>query len=117
MKGLQHAVCRETPKPPYYAVVFTSLNAADVDHTEHTRMYHRLAKIAETCDGHLGIEPARNGDGSRVAVIYWKDLNSIAAFGRDPEHLIAKKKGRESWYSQYMIRIFKVERDYGRPGW
>ena len=25
----------KTPKPPYYAVVFTSINA-DVDHTEHT---------------------------------------------------------------------------------
>jgi hypothetical protein len=24
----------KTPKPPYYAVVFTSINA-DVDHTEH----------------------------------------------------------------------------------
>jgi len=29
-----------TPKPPYYAVVFTSINAA-VDHTEHAEMYGR----------------------------------------------------------------------------
>jgi hypothetical protein len=27
----------KTPKPPYYAVVSTSINAA-VDHTEHTEM-------------------------------------------------------------------------------
>ena len=40
-----------TPKPPYYAVVFTSLNAPDVDHSEHVAMYHRLVKIAETYDG------------------------------------------------------------------
>jgi heme-degrading monooxygenase HmoA len=46
--------------------------------------------------------------------IYWKDTDSIAAFSRDPEHLIAKKKGREIWYSHYMIRICKVERQYGR---
>ena len=26
-----------TPEPPYYAVVFTSINA-DVDHAEHTMM-------------------------------------------------------------------------------
>jgi len=45
------------------------------------------------------IEPARNADGSGVAVIYWKDRESIAAFARDPEHLVAKQRGREIWYS------------------
>jgi hypothetical protein len=35
----------KTPKPPYYAVVFTSINA-DVDHTEHTAMYKRMVEIA-----------------------------------------------------------------------
>src|SRR5262245_30598892 len=31
----------KTPKPPYYAVVFTSINA-DVDHTEHRESYKRM---------------------------------------------------------------------------
>jgi heme-degrading monooxygenase HmoA len=104
----------KTPKPPYYAVVFTSINA-DVDHTEHTAMYQRMLTLAQGYDGFLGIEPARNADGSGVAVIYWKDRESIAAFARDPEHLVAKQRGREIWYSHYMIRICQVEREYGRP--
>jgi heme-degrading monooxygenase HmoA len=83
-----------TPKPPYYAVIFTSINA-DTDHTEHTRMYQRMVEIAEGYEGYIGIEPARNPDGSGVAVIYWKDLATIEAFARHPEHLIAKKKGRD----------------------
>jgi heme-degrading monooxygenase HmoA len=103
-----------TPKPPYYAVVFTSINA-DVDHTGHTEMYHRMVERAQSHAGFLGIEPARNIDGCGVAVVYWKDHESILEFARDPEHLIAKKKGREIWYSHYMIRICKVEREYGRP--
>ena len=103
----------KTPKPPYYAVIFTSINA-DVDHTEHTEMYQRMVKIAQNYQGYLGIEPARNPDGSGVAAVYWRDHESILAFARDPEHLIAKKKGREIWYSHYLIRICKVERDYGR---
>jgi heme-degrading monooxygenase HmoA len=102
-----------TPKPPYYAVVFTSINA-EVDHTEHTEMYQRMVARAETYPGYLGIEPARNADGTGVAVVYWRDLDSIAAFARDAEHRIAKQKGREIWYSHYLIRICKVERDYGR---
>lgn len=103
-----------TPPPPYYVAVFTSINA-DVDHAEHTAMYHRLVVRAATYDGYLGIEPARNADGSGVAAVYWRDLESIAAFARDPEHRIAKQKGREIWYSHYMIRICRVEREYGRP--
>ena len=87
-----------TPPPPYYAVVFTSINA-DVDHTEHVEMFGRLVERAATYDGHLGIEAARNGDGTGVAAVYWKDLASIDAWARDPEH-----------------RICKVERADGRAG-
>ncbi len=102
-----------TPKPPYYAVVFTSINA-DVDHAEHVATSQRMAALAATYDGFLGIEPARNGDGSGVAVSYWKDMEAITAWARDPEHLIAKTKGRSTWYAHYMIRICKMEREYGR---
>lgn len=104
----------KTPKPPYFAVVFTSINA-EVDHTEHVEMYARLVQLASTYDGYLGIEGARNSDGTSVAVVYWKDLDSIEAWAKDPEHQVAKRKGREIWYSHYMIRISKVERAYGRP--
>jgi heme-degrading monooxygenase HmoA len=104
----------KTPTPPYYAVVFTSINA-DVDHTEHTEMYGRLVQRAATYEGFLGIEPARNGNGTGLAAVYFKDLESIDAWAKDPEHRIAKRKGRELWYSHYMIRICRVERAYGRP--
>lgn len=103
-----------TPAPPYYAVVFTSINA-NVDHTEHTEMYGRLVRLAEAYEGYLGIEGARNADGTGVAAVYFKDLKSIDAWAKDPEHQVAKRQGRELWYSHYMIRICRVERAYGRP--
>lgn len=43
-----------TPRPPYFAVIFTSVNA-DVDHTEHTELYHRIHAIAQTYDGFSGL--------------------------------------------------------------
>jgi heme-degrading monooxygenase HmoA len=103
-----------TPAPPYYAVVFTSVNA-DVDHTEHLALSARLVERAATYEGFLGIEAARNADGTGVAAVYWKDAASIEAWARDPEHRVAKRKGREIWYSHDMIRICRVERQYGRP--
>jgi heme-degrading monooxygenase HmoA len=104
----------KTPEPPYYAVVFTSINA-DVDHTEHVEMSARLVQRASTYEGFLGIEAARNSDGTGVAAVYWQDLDSMRAWAQDPEHQVAKRKGREIWYSHYMIRICKVEQEYGRP--
>ena len=103
-----------TPPPPYYAVVFTSINA-DVDHAEHAEMFGRLVERAASYEGFLGIEPARNADGTGVAAVYFTDAEAIAAWARDPEHRVAKKRGREEWYRHYMIRICKVEREYGRP--
>jgi hypothetical protein len=46
----------KTPKPPYYAVVFTTINA-DVDHTEHAQTYKRMVELAQGYEGYLGIEP------------------------------------------------------------
>lgn len=106
----------ETPKPPYYAVVFTSVNA-EIDHTEHSAMSERMLELAAGYEGFLGIEASRNDDGTGVAVSYWRDLDTIREWGRDPEHLVAKENGREMWYDHYMIRIAKVERAYGRPDW
>jgi hypothetical protein len=43
-----------TPPPPYFAVVFTSINA-DVDHAEHVEMFGRLVARAASYEGFLGI--------------------------------------------------------------
>ena len=47
--------------------------------------------------------------------MYFTDAEAIAAWARDPVHRAAKKRGREEWYRHYLIRICKVEREYGRP--
>ena len=85
----------KTPMPPYYVVVFTSINAK-VDHTEHVEMFGRLVDRASTYEGYLGIEAARNSNGAGVAAVYWKDLASIEAWANDPEHQVAKRKGARS---------------------
>jgi heme-degrading monooxygenase HmoA len=103
-----------TPKPPYYAVIFTSVNAP-VDHAEHTALSAKLVEHAKTFSGFLGIEGSRNSDGTGVTAVYWKDRESIQAWAKDPMHQAAKVKGRELWYSHWMIRICMVEREYGRP--
>jgi len=99
----------KTPKPPYYAVIFTSTR------TEGDRGYSKMAdymlELAEKQEGFLGIESAREEVG--ITISYWRDLESIKSWKENSEHLIAQEKGREEWYKSYKTRIAKVERDYG----
>jgi heme-degrading monooxygenase HmoA len=97
-----------TPPPPYYAVILTSTR------TEGENGYNEMAKkmeeLAKQQSGYLGIESARNEIG--ITVSYWKNLDSIKHWKHQTDHLIAQQKGINDWYSNYKVRICKVEKDY-----
>ncbi len=108
MSGADAAIA-DTPAPPYYAVIFTSLrNAGD---NGYGVTADRMVQIAQTMEGFLGVESVRDGLG--ITVCYWRDLAAIAAWKANVEHTDAQKRGAEEWYSAYRVRICKVEREYG----
>ena len=98
-----------TPKPPYYAVIFTSLQADE--EKDYDEMSDRMVQLAQKQDGFLGIESARNNIG--ITVSYWKSLEAIKKWKFNFEHTEARVKGRSTWYKKFKVRISKVERDYG----
>lgn len=98
----------DTPKPPYYAVIFTS-KKIDED-KGYSKMADKMVELASQQDGFLGIESAREDLG--ITVSYWKDEKSIINWKANLEHQSAQKIGKELWYKQYKVRIAKVERDY-----
>lgn len=98
----------ETPRPPYYAVIFTSVRTeADNGYAE---MSEKMVKLAQEQEGFLGIETARETAG--ITVSYWRDLESIQKWKENTDHQYAREKGREVWYKSFTTRIAKVERDY-----
>ena len=98
-----------TPPPPYYAVIFTSLRTP-VDEG-YREMSERMLALAAEQDGFLGVESAREGVG--ITVSYWRDLSAIKAWKTHAEHTIARERGRAQWYERFKVRIARVERDYG----
>lgn len=97
----------QTPKPPYYAVIFTSIRTeGDNGYSEAARATLELARQQP---GFLGYESARNDVG--ISVSYWESLESIRAWKNNPLHQTVQKRADE-WYSDSRIRISKVERDY-----
>jgi len=101
----------DTPQPPYYAAIFTSLRTeGDLGYAE---MAARMLELASTQPGFLGVESARGESGLGITVSYWDSLEAISAWKRHAEHQVAQSKGREGWYSEFVVRISKVERAYG----
>lgn len=98
----------QTPAPPYYAVIFTSLRTEGDD--GYGNMADAMVELASQQPGFLGVESAREDVG--ITVSYWDSLESIAAWKRNAEHLAAQRLGREQWYESYKTRICRVERDY-----
>jgi heme-degrading monooxygenase HmoA len=98
-----------TPKPPYYAVIFTSIKSENQDN--YAEMSSRMEKMVKGQPGYLGHESASSGIG--ITVSYWQNLDAIKAWKNQSEHKIAQEFGKSTWYSKYRIRICKVEKDYG----
>jgi len=83
-----------TPKPPYYAVIFTSLLHNDQE--RYAEMAEKMEQLAKEQPGYLGFESARSEIG--ISISYWKDLASIQDWKNNSDHLLAQKLGKEKWY-------------------
>ncbi|WP_200762375.1 antibiotic biosynthesis monooxygenase family protein [Nitrosophilus alvini] len=101
----ESAKLASTPKPPYYAVIFTSQTGEDIEGFQE--MAKKMTALASEQEGFLGIESARSDIG--ITVSYWKDLESIRRWRENSEHRLAQKQGQQKWYKRYKIRIAKVE--------
>jgi len=98
-----------TPKPPYYAVIFTSLRTPE--DAGYAEMADKMETLARQQPGYLGHESAREGIG--ITISYWESLEAIRNWKQHTDHLFAQQQGRAQWYRAYKTRICLVERDYG----
>ena len=98
-----------TPTPPYYAVIFTSVKSDNPQ--GYTEMAETMYELAAQQPGFLGVESAREAVG--ITISYWTDQEAIRQWKQHTDHRLAQKMGREQWYSQYKTRICRVEYEYG----
>ena len=102
-----------TPEPPYHAVIFTSTRT-DADRG-YGAVADRMVELATRQPGFLGVESVRDpATGLGITVSYWTGEDAIRAWREDAEHRVAQETGKAVWYSDYQMRIAKVERAYGK---
>src|SRR5258707_986102 len=100
----------QTPPVPYYAVIFTSIRAA-TGAGGYEATADRMLELAAGQPGFLGAESVRDGAGVGITVSYWSSLDAIGHWKQNAEHRVAQELGRTTWYSEYRLRICRVERD------
>lgn len=98
----------ETPVPPYYAVIFTSVRT-DGDNG-YGNAAKRMLDLASKQPGFLGFETARQEIG--VSVSYWSSLEAIKAWKENAAHRETQKQAKD-WYSSFRVRVCRVEKEYG----
>ena len=81
-------IISNTPKPPYYAVIFTSLRTPGDN--GYSQMARRMVELAQQQEGFLGVESAREELG--ITVSYWSNLESIKAWKMNSEKMEMKKR-------------------------
>jgi len=99
----------KTPRPPYYAVIFTS------ERTEgdngYSEMAEEMVELASKQPGFLGVESVRDQSGIGITVSYWESLEAIQNWREHVRHRVAQDRGRKEWYKRFATRVCKVERD------
>ena len=97
-----------TPTPPYYAVIFTSIRT-DGDNG-YGETAQKMLSFASEQPGFLGFETARQEIG--ISVSYWSSLDAITAWRKNYSHKQAQAHVKD-WYKAFRVRVCRVEREYG----
>ena len=92
---------------PYFAAIFTN-QRSDEGHDLYPMMADKMVELAAKQPGFLGVESVRDEEGLGITVSYWTTREAIAAWGRHSEHVIAKRLGRQEFYSWFQLRIAEV---------
>lgn len=110
--SLTQQAMAQTPEPPYYAVIFTSLRTEG--DRGYSQMAERMVQLAQNMPGFLGVDSVRDAQGLGITVSYWRSEDDIKRWKLNAEHLRAQEAGKSTWYADYTLRIARVDRTYGK---
>ena len=81
---------------------------------EYIKIAAELREFLENRDGFISIErfQSLSEEGKILSLSFWHDEAAIEKWRNVPEHRDAQKRGKESLFDSYRIRVAKVVRDY-----
>jgi heme-degrading monooxygenase HmoA len=103
-----------TPKPPYYAVVFSSLRNGRGEE-DYAAAADAMFALVQEQPGFLGVESTRDAEGFGITVAYFDSEENIRLWRNHAGHAATRERGKREWYEHFEVRVAKVERAYNGP--
>lgn len=97
-----------------FAVIF-EVDPKDEGKQEYLDIAASLRPELEKIDGFISIERFASlyNEGKILSLSFWRDEEAIIAWRQQTQHKEAQKRGRNSLFNDYRIRVAEVIRDYG----
>lgn len=77
---------------------------------EYGPMAKRMSELARTIPGYVSHKGFVAEDGERVTIVEFETEDALKAWSRDLEHAKAKRRGIESFFSEYKFQICSLLR-------
>ena len=90
-------------------VLRSRMNPAVQD--EYGPMAERMGELARTVPGYISHKGFAADDGERVTIVEFESEEALHRWRVDPEHRAAKKRGIESFFSEFKFQICSVIRE------
>jgi len=81
----------------------------------HAETAERMVMLARDMPGFPGIRNVWDVDGSGITMSWWRSEEDIARWREHPEHLEARRRGREEWPESWHIEVCRVQRAWTFP--
>jgi heme-degrading monooxygenase HmoA len=78
---------------------------------EYGEVLARMAQLARAMPGFVATKTFVAEDGERCTIVEFADEASHRAWATHGEHVGAKARGREAFYSDYSLQVCEVKRD------
>ena len=93
-------------------ILFRSRLREGVDVDAYTSHAARIYELATQMPGFVSAEDFSGADGEQLAVVVFKDDETLKRWRDHPEHREAQAVGRDVYYQRYSIQVCDVERSY-----
>jgi heme-degrading monooxygenase HmoA len=90
-------------------VVFRSRLKPDAAE-EYGQWAARIGELARTMPGYVSHKGFTAPDGERVTIVEFQSEEHLRAWAANPDHVQAKRRGREAFYSEYRVQICAVSK-------
>lgn len=83
---------------------------------DYRRWATRMSELARGMPDYISHKSFTAEDGERVTIVEFASETGLRAWATHPEHIAAKKLGRDSFFTEYRVQVCSVERDSADRG-